>query len=52
MNYYDSAEGMRITLARALLECKRHGVDVSEFLTEMGEHASYDAQMVLSWLGY
>jgi hypothetical protein len=52
-SYYDSAEGLTITKARALHELRKHGiVDTSEFLSDMGDHETYDAQAVLDWLGY
>ena len=52
--YYDSAEGEQITRKRALVELRRHGVeDAEEFDRDMGgPRESYDAQAVLSWLGY
>lgn len=53
--YFDSAEGERISLRRALLELDRHGVPESErgtFFEELGTCSHYDAQDVLLWLGY
>lgn len=54
--YYESAEGQRISKARALQELKRHGVDdaetVAAFFADVGERDEYDAQAVLDWLGY
>lgn len=56
MSYYDSAKGVRISQARALVELKRHGLDdaesVSVFFKECGKRKSYRAQAVLDWLGY
>lgn len=50
--YFDSAEGETITLARAIRECRSHGADPEEMISELGEHPTYDAQTVLVWLGY
>ena len=54
MTYFDSAEGEMITKDRALQELARHGVASEEpqFLTDMGDHPTYEAQAVLAWLGY
>lgn len=55
MTYYESAEAVTITKARALKELAKHGVPSSEhvvFFKELGEQAEYDAQDVLNWLGY
>lgn len=50
--YYESAEGMMITQKRALKEVTNHGSSIDEFLTDMGNHSTYNAQAVLDWLGY
>ena len=54
--YYGSAEGEQISKKRALHELKRHGHEdpksVAQFLAEMGDKETYDAQEVLRWLGY
>ena len=53
MSYFDSAEGITITRARALKELERHGVrEFSEFFRELGDLETYDAVTVLFWLGY
>lgn len=52
MDYYESAEGMTISKARAKKEISRHSSSWNEFILDMGEHDSYDAQAVLAWLGY
>lgn len=52
MTYFDSAEGETITLHRAVKECRDHGVDPEEMFSELGIHPTYDAQIVLMWLGY
>lgn len=52
MTYYESAEGELITKARAVQECRAHGVDAAEMFTDIGEREEYDAQEVLDWLGY
>lgn len=65
-DYYDSAEGLTISRERAIQELINHGCipqdngdfldtrngDAFEFFNEMGDHAEYDAQAVLEWLGY
>lgn len=52
--YYDSAEGITITRKRAFQELDKHGVADAwdEFIAEHGKHETYDAQVVLQWLGY
>ena len=54
--YFDSAEGAKITRARALVELKRHGLTdragVELFDKHFGARTEYDAQAVLVWLGY
>ena len=52
MDYYESAEGITITLKRAKQEVEKHCASWEEFLADIGEHESYDAQAVLTWLGY
>ncbi len=52
MSYYESAEGEDISKARALRECVKHDADPQEMIAELGDHKTYDAQAVLSWLGY
>ena len=53
MNYYESAEDLTITKARALKELEGHGCkDIEEFLDDLGDKEEYDAQKVLEWLGY
>lgn len=51
--YYDSAEGITITKARALRELSMHGIDdPQDFFAEVGDCEIYSAQAVLEWLGY
>lgn len=50
--YYESAEGIEISKARAMRECERHGADAAEMLAELGDCETYDAQEILAWLGY
>ena len=51
--YYESAEGITISRARALLELKRHYIeDTTAFDEEVGVREYYSAQEVLRWLGY
>jgi hypothetical protein len=50
--YYESAEGVKISQARAMQEVKKHGVDVVEFFEDCGMKDEYLATEVLDWLGY
>jgi hypothetical protein len=54
--YYGSAEGLHISKKRALQELKNHGHEdpksIAQFLADMGDKETYDAQEVLIWLGY
>lgn len=51
--YYESADGIVLSRARALAELRSHGVDdPSEFFEECGDCPTYTAQYVLEWLGY
>lgn len=52
MDYYESAEGMTISKERTKKEIEKHGSNWLEFVEDMGDNASYDAQAVLAWLGY
>jgi hypothetical protein len=54
MTYFESAEGETITKARALRELEKHGVagEADQFLADMGDCPTYEAQAVLAWLGY
>jgi hypothetical protein len=56
MTYSESAQGITITLKRALQELAKHGLDLpcahDEFYAELGNHSHYKAEDVLSWLGY
>ena len=52
-DYYDSAEGIKISRDRVLCELKDHGVvDLKEFFDDLGDKKLYSAQAVLDWLGY
>jgi hypothetical protein len=52
-DYYDSAEGVKISRGRVLCELKDHGVvDFNEFFDDLGDKKLYSAQAVLDWLGY
>lgn len=53
--YYESAEAMTISYARAMQELDDHGIDEQgkqEFFDEVGDLVEYSAQKVLDWLGY
>ena len=55
MTYYESAEGVEISRARAVKELVRHGIpedEQSEFCADCGDKENYAAQVVLAWLGY
>jgi hypothetical protein len=56
MTYYDSAEGETLTKAQAWVEIvRKHNLDEQEFelfLQDCGDKKTYDAQIVLAWLGY
>lgn len=55
MTYYESAEDITISRKRAVIEIERHGLidDLDQFDADMGgARDQYDAQEVLSWLGY
>lgn len=56
--YYESAEGTRVTRARAERELAKHGIDRSleaqwaEFETFWAGRTSVTGQDLLTWLGY
>ena len=52
MDYYESAEGVTISKERAKQEIANHTANWAEFIADNGEHEEYDAQDVLTWLGY
>lgn len=56
MTYFDSAEDVSITKARALKELADHGTnsveDITDFIKQCGDHETYNAQLVLMFLGY
>lgn len=52
MTYYESAEDMTISTARAKREVEKHGSSWADFIADVGEQTEYEAQDVLSWLGY
>ena len=53
MDYYESAEGEIISKARALKELEDHCCeDIEQFFDDLGDLEEYDAQKVLTWLGY
>ena len=52
--YYETAEDVMISKERAFQEIKNHNLE-SEFdlfLQDCGDQSEYDAQTVLTWLGY
>jgi hypothetical protein len=51
-DYYESAEDTVISKERAKREVEKHSCSWDEFLEDVGERDSYDAQEVLAWLGY
>lgn len=50
--YYESAEELVISKARAIKECQDHSVPAEDMFKELGEHDEYDAQAVLRFLGH
>ncbi|MCE9984076.1 hypothetical protein LZ656_17030 [Leclercia adecarboxylata] len=55
LTYFDSAEGITISRERALTELKKHNIpddEIALFYEDNGSCETYDAQAVLSWLGY
>ena len=54
--YYESAESVVISKARAVQELRNHGVgdqpSLCQFFAELGDDEHYNAQDVLDWLGY
>jgi len=54
MTYYESAQGVTISKARAYKEFEDHGLtsDWVEFVCWRGDRDSYLAEDVLGWLGY
>lgn len=53
MNYLESAGGVTITRARAVVELATHGLRLdADFISELGDHKSYSARSVLEFLGY
>jgi hypothetical protein len=54
--YSGSAKGLRISKHRAFKELQKHHQtspdDFAQFLADLGDHETYDAQEVLHWLGY
>ena len=51
MNYEDAVLS-DVTRDQAIAEVQEHGVDLTEFFADMGDHATYEGGEVLSWLGY
>lgn len=53
-SYYESAEGCTISRARAKRMVERFDSDSTwaDFVADHGDHPTYDAQVLLGWLGY
>lgn len=49
---YEEALEITVTKSAALAEVRKHGINPSEFLEEMGDHDTYAGAAVLAWLGY
>jgi len=49
---YEEAIETQVAKAEALREIKKHEIDPSEFLAEVGDCQSYSGAVVLRWLGY
>ena len=63
LSYYESAEEITISKTRAIQELRKHGIrsqiesgiyqdSIESFLEDVGDLDQYDAQSVLTWLGY
>jgi len=52
MTYYESAEGVKVSLARAIKEYQDHGFTAENLEQDLGSKAEYDAQQLLKALGY
>ena len=52
MNYYESAEGVKVLLARAIKEYQDHGLTAEDLQEDLGSQSEYDAQQLLRMLGY
>ena len=55
IDYYESAEDITITRARAIEVLEEHSLPLEElpqFDQDLGRKESYQAQHVLAWLGY
>lgn len=50
--YFGSAHGQSISRRRAHVEVRRHDGNVEDFESDLGVRDSYDAQVVLAWLGH
>ena len=51
--YYESAEDLMISQAKAFDELAKHGCqEIQQILDDMGDKEEYEAQKVLEWLGY
>jgi hypothetical protein len=49
---YDEAMQTTVSHAEAQREVESHGLPMSEFVEDNGEHAEYDGDTVMNWLGY
>lgn len=49
---YEEATESTVSRNEAIREVKAHGIPVSEFLAENGDHTEYSGAAVLAWLGY
>jgi len=45
-------ENPNISRTAALREVRKHNIEESEFLAEMGDKSYYSSRSVLEWLGY
>lgn len=51
MYYYEACDA-EITRQEAIREIKKHGLDPTEFFTDVGDKEEYIGQEILDWLGY
>jgi len=49
---YEESWPDRASYKQVVRELHYHGMDLNEFLSDLGEHADYDSKAVLAWMGY
>jgi len=51
MGYYEALEAV-VSRKEAFREIKKHNLQVSDFIEEVGDKEEYTGKEVLDWLGY